>query len=101
LELCNPGPDEPTLPLFVVLDVYGSYYFWPSWTHYDPPASPEIDYREELLEIGVRELSIIDPFPWPDAGGPVEGILFHGALLTPDMTGIYGEMDSVEWGYGP
>ena len=45
---------------------------------------------------------ILPTFPWPDTGSEaMEGLLFHGALLTPDLDGILGSWCSEEWGFGP
>jgi hypothetical protein len=101
--LDNPGPDDlEGVPTFVVLELLGEYYFWPSWRHYDPPGQPEIDYSEESLPVGGRRITIIDPFVWPDTGDQtMDGIKFYGALLDPGLTRVLGEIAVVTWGYGP
>ncbi|HPQ41894.1 MAG TPA: hypothetical protein PLV45_16115, partial [bacterium] len=71
--------------------------FYPEWKMY-PPA---VDWRVIPVPAGRTERSILPEFTWPDAGGPVNGIIFYAALLTPDLSDIDGTWDAVQWGYGP
>ncbi len=99
--LDNPGEDRYRIPVFFLLDVYRNYYFWPSWTLYDPPDHPDVDYRFMDVVTGTTVLNVIPEFPWPDTGeSGATGLFFHGAMLNEEMSFIWGEMASVEWGYG-
>lgn len=100
--LDNPGEPLTDVPLFVILEVYGSLYFWPSWSLYEPPESTMIDYARVSVPTGTSTINIIETCEWPDTGSDtVEGLHLFGALLNGDMTEILGEMAFVEWGYGP
>jgi hypothetical protein len=95
-EVCNPGDDLGEHPLFVLLDVgTGDYWFWPGWVHYPP----EIDYGTVTLDAGCQVVTVIPPFEWPAGVGAASGLYFHGALLTPEMNEILGEMSSWEFAY--
>jgi len=80
-------------PLFVVLDVYGNYYFAPSFSDYD-------NYLERYprFEEYDTEIPVIDPFYWPADTGSAENIRFIGALTDPEITHIFGTMDT--WTFG-
>lgn len=99
-EICNPGSESGGMyPLFVILDVFGEYWFWPSWVHHEPPDF-QIDYREIELKPGLQLLGIIPPFPWPSGAGSLSGIVFWGALTNREITDILGVYDRIEWSYG-
>jgi len=88
------------LNLFVLLDVYGDFYFWPSWIRYFPPDYLGINYQVVTIPPGERRMAIIDPFAWPVTGQSLTGIKFHAALTDPTITWIVGVMDSIDWGFG-
>jgi photosystem II stability/assembly factor-like uncharacterized protein len=96
-EFANNGPDRTDVPFFCILQVYDTMFFYPSWKSYPP----DIDWENLMILSGNSSLTVLPEFTWPDAGGPVEGITFYAALLTPDLTAIDGDWDAVEWGYGP
>lgn len=77
--------------LLVILDVYGQYWFWPSWTH-------AIDYQEYRLLPGeaVNDRFILG-FVWPDS--PVETIdgTFWSGFLDAERTRLLGGISQVEW----
>ncbi len=98
------SPDDALgkLPLFVVLDVYGEMFFWPSWQAYSPPENPDIDFS--LLDIpqGIIIVPVIQSFQWPTiTGGSATGLKFYGALVSADFRDLVGIMAVVNFGYGP
>ena len=98
----NPGAPLGQLPLLVVLDVFGRYYFWPGWKCYDPPEQPEFDYSYIDVITGLQVIPVLPSFTWPDTGsGKVNGLYFHAALLSASFDDIVGNMDSRQFGYGP
>ncbi|MBN1356478.1 hypothetical protein JXA40_09495 [bacterium] len=91
--LCNPESGKyPGLPLFVILDVYGSMYFAPSFDAFD--------YYSIDLEPGRYELGIIKQFPWPEGAGSATGIVWIAGMTDPGITRLIGEMDIWEFGWG-
>lgn len=86
------------IPFLVVLDVYGSYWFWRSW-------ETSLDYELLDVPIGRTSIIVIDPFPWPDTGNAsLDGLYFWSALTDPGMTYILGGADGLgswRFGYGP
>lgn len=100
--LDNPGEVLLATPTFFVLDVYAHYWFWPSWTNYNPPVNPDLDYDLVNLAPGTTVIEVIAPFTWPATGDEeLFGLYFYGALLTQDLSQVLGEMAIVSWGYGP
>jgi hypothetical protein len=90
------------VPTFFMLEIYGVFYFWPSWATYDPPESTGIDFRFEDVPHGSRIIEVMPEFIWPDTGqASLGGMVFYGAMLTQDMSAILGEMAVEEWGFGP
>ncbi len=100
--LDNPGAPVMNLPVFFVLDVYGRYYFWDSWTCFHPPEYDEFDYKTMTIPTGTTTITVIEPFLWPDTGEEsMSGLFFYGAMLNQELSEISGEMAIVEWRYGP
>ncbi|MGB4098271.1 MAG: hypothetical protein WBM02_02545 [bacterium] len=99
--------DNPDAPLahvatFFILEVYGKFWFWPSWVYFDYPEYPEIDFEYIDVPTGTTEIIVIPPFEWPDTGQDiVTGLGFYGAMLNPEMNDIMGEIAIKSWGYGP
>ncbi|MGB3975374.1 MAG: hypothetical protein WBM02_01030 [bacterium] len=98
------NPDEPLskVPTFFILEVYGKFWFWPSWTYFDYPEYAEIDWENIDVPTGTTEVVVIPVFEWPDTGQDiVTGLGFYGAMLNPEMNDIMGNIAVKVWGYGP
>ncbi len=88
---CNPA-DQFTAWLYVILDIYGSYWFHPSW-------SKEADWENVLFSaLKVHERVILE-FTWPENAGSMEGLKFWTGVLDPDSQEILGEIHWVDWGF--
>ncbi len=86
----NPGAGK-LVNLYVVLDVYGYYWFHPGWTE-------TIDSANVLLpESDFIEVNILD-FTWPFVGSQAGGLKFWGAMLDAENQ-LMGSYDWIEWGY--
>jgi len=97
LLLSNPGPNGyASVPLCVVLSVYGQYYWYPLWTQeFDHITIPQLTAGDTI------PMNILD-FVWPDTGSSgATGIMFFAAMLTQDLGALLGNMDSVMFSYGP
>ena len=100
--LDNPEKPLSQVATFFILEVYGKFWFWPSWAYFDYPDYQGIDYRCIDVLIGTTSITVIPPFDWPDTGQDVvTGLGFYGAMLNPEMNDIMGEIAYQEWGYGP
>lgn len=99
--LDNPGSLLQEVPVFFLLDIMNTFYFWPSWTAYLPPEYPSIDFQNFNVPTGSTAISVIPQFTWPALEDiELEGLWFYGAMLNPDMDEILGEIAQIEWGFG-
>ncbi|MBN1355808.1 hypothetical protein JXA40_06000 [bacterium] len=90
---CNPtGQTVPDIPLFVILDVSGQYFFAPGFSGLD-------FYRIDLAP-GITEIEVLPEFPWPAGAGSTDGITWLAAMTNPQITRLFGEMDTWEFGWG-
>ena len=95
-ELWNDVEPMHGVPVFFLLEVYGSFWYWPGWE------LERVDYELRDVPVGMTEISVIERFTWPDTGDEaMDNLWFYGAMLNPEMTEILGEYDAVRWGYGP
>jgi hypothetical protein len=70
----NTGVDQVT-DLFVVLEAWGEYYFWPRWTQ-------TMTSRRRSYYPGENWEQLLN-FVWPAGTGRGQGLVFHAALCTP------------------
>ncbi|MCD4654229.1 hypothetical protein K8T06_09865 [bacterium] len=86
----NPGDTLFEIMLFIVLDVYGQYYFCPTWT---------MDLDSIPIEIisGSSMDTILD-FTWPDVDGHAENLVIWGGLMTHEGT-VLGSIINVNFQY--
>lgn len=94
VRICCADDTEPvSLPLFVVLNVYGEYFFAPSYTR-------DIGFFNVDVRPGMQLVVIIQEFPWPENAGEGVGITWFAAMTNPPMTDLFGEMDMATFGWG-
>lgn len=72
--ITNPGAQR-TVDLFILLDVYGTFFFWPAF-------SSEVSFETQTMAAQDQyELAILPEFAWPTGVGSADGIVFWGALI--------------------
>ena len=92
VEICNA--DNGTfyqIPLFVVLNVYGSYYFAPSFG--------DFDFYRVTVPPGKMSLEVLPEFRWPAGVGSASGICWLAAMTNSGMSDIIGTMGSFTFGW--
>ncbi len=100
--LDNPGAPLTNVATFFILEVYGNFWFWPSWVYFDYPDHPDIDFSFVDVPTGTTSITVIPEFTWPDTGQDiVTGLGFFGAMLNPEMNDTMGGFAFKQWGYGP
>jgi hypothetical protein len=82
-------------PLFVVLDVYGSYFFAPSFTAFDSYLA-----LHPTFEPGLTSVEVLPEFAWPNGVGEAENVRWISGLTNPAMTELFGEVDVFSFGWG-
>ncbi|MBN2053472.1 hypothetical protein JW905_01035 [bacterium] len=80
--------------LYIVLDVFGHYWFWPDWVDF-----PDIDYQRRTIAAGTGSETILD-FNWPANAGEASGIFFWTILTEPGTYTFASNIDSVAFSYG-
>ncbi len=89
-------------PLFIMLDVYGEFFFWPSWRHFNPSNPDTIDFEYLSVPPGSTQVDLFPSFIWPDTGdAAVDNLAFYAAMLNQNFSSILGESAVVIWGFGP
>ncbi|MCD4653567.1 right-handed parallel beta-helix repeat-containing protein [bacterium] len=91
-ELKNEGSGIFQAVLVIVLDVYGDFYMWPSW-------SPYFDRDTIQVPSNTSVVPIIPLFNWPTGAGSASGLFFHGGLMSHDLTQILSNIDSIGFGW--
>ncbi|MBN1551898.1 S8 family serine peptidase, partial [bacterium] len=92
VSICNPqNMTEENIPLFVILDVFGSLFFAPSFTGFD--------HYTVTLAPGIMQFDVIPFFKWQRGAGDADGIFWYAAITDQRITQIRGEWDSWEFGW--
>ncbi len=93
VNVCNQeGQTLTGYPLLVLLDVFGQYYFAPSF-------GSDLDYYSLQYPVGSSTVDILPQFPWPQGAGSADGIVWYAALTDPSISSLFGEMDSLSFGW--
>lgn len=71
--LYPPLNGSVTVQKFVVLDVYGGYYFWPSWV-------TDVNWVDRPIFDGYDQSGTILSFTWPQFDGEAHGLVIWAAL---------------------
>lgn len=92
--LDNHGPGL-TVDFYTVLDVLGSYYFYPSWTS-------NLEYeRINLNASDTYALTVLAAFTWPRVEGSLSGLAFYGIVTYQDTLDLASNLAYTSFGYGP
>ncbi|MBN1880313.1 hypothetical protein JW823_09415 [bacterium] len=87
----NMDPSPRNLLLYIILDVYGRYWFGPSWSQ-----SPDAYVCHGVM--GERTSRILD-FEWPEVEDSADGLRFWGGIVEEGAETIFGYYDYVEFEY--
>lgn len=89
----NDDPVAWVLPLYLVLDAYGSYFFWPAW-------ETDIDFSVIQFDSQsiVRDIDIIE-FDWPENVGHASGLHFWAGIMNEENSEVIGESNMIQWQY--
>jgi hypothetical protein len=76
LDVKNWKTRENPLRLFIVLDIYGDYFMFPSWTQ-------QFDFMYVSVPVGHFGLEVMQ-FMWPYNCGSADSLAFHAAFMDTD-----------------
>jgi len=92
VHICNPTTETyPNVPVFTILDVYGTFFFAPSFTAFD-------HYTMDILP-GMTPLEVLPPFSWPDNAGNASGIIVYAAMTDEGIMQLFGDLDTFSFGW--
>jgi hypothetical protein len=82
--------------VWIVLDVYGEYWFYPGWVH----GSAGTDYLSafETAPGNSRHESVLR-FPWPEIQTSADGLYFHGAVFSAGTYTLIGDIQTITWSF--
>jgi hypothetical protein len=89
----NSDADDALVDEFIVLEIGGQYWYWPSW-------GQTVDFRAATYLGGDRAEEEVLSFIWPSVSGPIDARFWY-ALLDPSMSYLMAEYDLIEWRYEP
>ncbi len=92
VDLRNGSPASYNLHQYLILDVYGSYFFNPSWTN-------ATDFTYVSISAGYQGRSTVFDFTWPEVSGGAEGLKFYLGYLNAATMELVGNIDVEEFGY--
>lgn len=81
-----------TLDKYIILDVYGSYFFGPGWTQ-------NLDFETQTFPDGYNQTLPILNFQWPEVSGHAGGLKFYAGCLYAGTVNLVGDISMVEFGY--
>ena len=82
-------------PLFVILDVYGSYFFAPSFNM----VFDNYLQMHNQFPPGETQVTVLDNFDWPAGVSPASNIVWYGALTNPGITELFGSYGTFSFGW--
>ncbi len=90
--ICNPDVETyKDIPVFVILDVYGEYFFAPSYSDFE-------HYNMDVAR-GETIINVLPEFIWPTNSGSASGVFWYAGMTNPEMTALFGAMDTFEFGW--
>jgi hypothetical protein len=90
--ICNPdGVVYEDIPIFAILDVFGTYFFAPGYT--------DFDYYVRHIPPGLMELNVLPAFLWPEGAGAALGVVWYAAMTDPDITELFGALGTFTFGW--
>jgi len=94
--LRNGMQSTMTVDVFIALEVYGSYWFWPSWISMDEG----IAFDPSVSVSAASEMTAdVIQFTWPEVEGKATGLFFYGLLLDSASGLMQGDLSWICWEY--
>ncbi len=92
VRICNPEQTTYTgVPVFVILDVYSTYFFAPDFNAFD--------YYLKDIPPGTLDIQVLPEFQWPAGAGAAEGIRWYAAMTDPGITELFGNLGTFTFGW--
>ncbi|HPQ41531.1 MAG TPA: right-handed parallel beta-helix repeat-containing protein [bacterium] len=85
-------PAAGSYDLYVMLDIYGLYYFYPAWTE-------ALNHARIDIDAGLTRTETILDFTWPDGDLGSAAIFIWGLMTQPDSWELVGNFDQAYFEY--
>ncbi len=92
IHLTNTTPATVSVDQYLILDVYGSYFFHPSWNQTG-------DFTARSIESGFDRQETVLTFNWPSGTGSADNLRFWLGYLTQGTIDLACDIDFVDFGY--
>ncbi|MCD4652415.1 hypothetical protein K8T06_00595 [bacterium] len=91
----NPNLQDTgeSIPLFVILDVFGEMFFAPEFNEFSNYTIADLQSNEAQTFI------VLPEFVWPVISGTVTGLYWYAGMTNPEMTELLGDMDILGFGW--
>ncbi|MBN1880523.1 hypothetical protein JW823_10465 [bacterium] len=89
-DLSATGTD---IPLFVILDVYGQFFFAPEFNGFSFYTIDDLHAAESFM------FEVLPVFTWPQNAGNISGIFWYAAMTNSAVTELIGTLDTFEFGW--
>lgn len=91
----NPDAESMQCDTYILLDVYGLYWAWPSWSD----ITTNLDSKSITVPAGSVHAETALEFNWPQGAGSASGLQFIGATFTPGTWDLIGDISIIAWQY--
>lgn len=95
MDRCNPDTNVMSCDAYLLLDVYGVYWSWPSWQ----PLDNGLDSMHYDMNAASQDHETILNFEWPAGAGSASGLSFYGAMFHPGTWELIGDLQHISWSY--
>ena len=92
----NPGAPQYYAALFVVLNIYNDFWFWPNWGKYPD----NISWAWINMETGSWYWEVLPAFYWPAVYSSMSGINYIGVALDNSGNNLLTNVAMISWGFG-
>ncbi|HPQ40634.1 MAG TPA: C10 family peptidase [bacterium] len=87
----SSGSAVSNLPLFVILEISGAYFFAPSFNSFN--------YYSRTFGPGTTTVGVLPSFSWPAGSGAFNGARFYAAMTNPQVTQLVSNVDMFTFGW--
>jgi len=93
----NAGSEDFMADVYIILDVYGSFWCYPGWTN----INDQLDFKSNInVAPGYyRYHETVLRFTWPDNAGSAMGLKFYGAAFDAGSFNLIGDLNMIDWGF--
>lgn len=95
MDVMNDRDTGIDVDVYILLDVYGLYFCWPSWTN----LSVNVDNKQYHLDPMQLHHEDVLQFVWPAGTGSADNLGFIGAVFNEGSFDLFGDPSFVSWGY--